>query len=206
MSSRPNWPLWLKRPRASVVGRAVESPPRASAAASSLSPPEDLQLRRPRSPPPTKRPFTALACQSPSYHRRSAPLRVSLSIESEAAPLSTVADYCPTSNSEAGRQGQKFICAGAMVYNLSKFPPDWVVYHVGVERCFLYDNGREDELDSAASRLGVVGFNTSTRFWPWVGSEQPNRIMVWVKWRLNILNSGNILKFILNLKVFLKNR
>ncbi|CAL9189312.1 unnamed protein product [Musa hybrid cultivar] len=105
------------------------------------------------------------------------PMRVSLATEPETAPIPTVASYRTPRVQETDSKalpGRARVCACTMVYNVAKFLPEWVAYHagVGVGRFFLYDNGSEDELDAAVSRLGSEGFNVTTRYWPWPKTQE----------------------------------
>ncbi|WOL05321.1 hypothetical protein Cni_G14049 [Canna indica] len=107
-------------------------------------------------------------------------LRVSLASGPDASPIPTVADYLsPRAASlggaaEAARSPRASICACTMAYNVAKFLQEWVAYHagIGVDRFFLYDNGSEDELEAAVSRLVSEGFNVMIRFWPWPKTQE----------------------------------
>ncbi|XP_073011807.1 glycosyltransferase family 92 protein Os08g0121900 [Typha latifolia] len=99
-------------------------------------------------------------------------LRVSLSIASDPEPIPSLATYRPPRATP--RDSRALMCACTMVYNAAKFLPEWVVYHagVGVERFIFYDNGSEDDLESAVARLNSEGFNVSTRHWPWPKTQE----------------------------------
>ncbi|WOL13345.1 hypothetical protein Cni_G22115 [Canna indica] len=87
-------------------------------------------------------------------------LYVSLVFETDALPIPTVAEYLsPHATSiggaaDAARSLRAFIWANTMAYDISKFLPKWVAYHVGigVDHFFSYDNGSEDKLEAAVSR------------------------------------------------------
>ncbi|XP_074581451.1 glycosyltransferase family 92 protein At1g27200-like [Curcuma longa] len=103
------------------------------------------------------------------------PLRVSLAVAPEAAPIATVAEYrSPSLRNRPPSRGRVAVCACTMVFNAAKFLPEWVAYHagVGVERFFLYDNASEDELEPVVSRLGSVGFDVVVRTWPWPKTQE----------------------------------
>ncbi|XP_042468802.1 glycosyltransferase family 92 protein Os08g0121900-like [Zingiber officinale] len=113
-------------------------------------------------------------CPHPSV-RLPSPLRVSLAVALEAAPIATVAEYrLPSIGSQPPSRSRVGVCACTMVFNAAKFLPEWVTYHaaVGIERFFLYDNASEDELDPVVKRLRSEGYDVIVRSWPWPKTQE----------------------------------
>ncbi|KAJ0963845.1 hypothetical protein J5N97_028967 [Dioscorea zingiberensis] len=104
-------------------------------------------------------------------------LRVSLQLHGETRVFPSLATYKPLSRDlhpAAQNKTKSLVCACTMVYDVAKFLGEWVTYHsaIGVDRFIIYDNGSEDELGSAVTRLVREGHDVSTILWPWAKTQE----------------------------------
>ncbi|KAJ6839138.1 putative UPF0392 protein-like [Iris pallida] len=103
-------------------------------------------------------------------------VRVSIRVlGEEESTISTVATYKPPPSLPASKTSTSTLCASTMVYNATKFLPEWIKYHssVGVDKFVLYDNGSEDDLQSAAARLrDAGGYDVDVVYWPWPKTQE----------------------------------
>ncbi|KAJ6836838.1 putative UPF0392 protein-like [Iris pallida] len=102
-------------------------------------------------------------------------VRVSIRVVGEGgSAIPTAAAYKPAGRGTASKQKAR-LCASTMVYNAAKFLPEWMKYHssVGVDKFVLYDNGSEDDLESAAARLREAGgYDVDVVYWPWPKTQE----------------------------------
>ncbi|KAL8058274.1 hypothetical protein ABFX02_03G007900 [Erythranthe guttata] len=103
----------------------------------------------------------------------SRPAKVSLLIVAENQVVPSVAYYTPP-RTLAPSPHTSLLCATTMVYDITKFLKEWVVYHsrIGVEKFLLYDNGSDDNLDSTVADLIKLGYDVSTYFWRWPKTQE----------------------------------
>ncbi|KAG8377266.1 hypothetical protein BUALT_Bualt08G0010300 [Buddleja alternifolia] len=100
-------------------------------------------------------------------------MRVSLEIVAENRVVPSVAYYTPPRKLET--KGRKsLLCAATMVYDVTKFLREWVLYHskIGVEKFLLYDNLSDDDLGKVVDELVKEGFDISTYFWRWPKTQE----------------------------------
>ncbi|XP_026435681.1 glycosyltransferase family 92 protein Os08g0121900-like isoform X2 [Papaver somniferum] len=79
-------------------------------------------------------------------------IRVSLQVKDWVVP--SVAYYTPPARNLVFPE-KKLLCASTMVYNVSKFLREWVIYHskLGIDKFIFYDNGSEDGLQNVVDGL-----------------------------------------------------
>ncbi|KAI3930054.1 hypothetical protein MKW92_014914 [Papaver armeniacum] len=62
-----------------------------------------------------------------------------------------------------------------MVYNVSKFLREWVIYHsrLGIEKFIFYDNGSEDGLQDVVNKLtGEYNVDIEVVYWSWPKTQE----------------------------------
>ncbi|KAK4428332.1 Glycosyltransferase family 92 protein [Sesamum alatum] len=101
------------------------------------------------------------------------PMKISLEIVAENRVVPSVAYY--TSPRKLVSSNRKsLLCASTMVYDVSKFLKEWVLYHsrIGVEKFLLYDNGSDDDLGKVVKELVEGGFDVNTYSWRWPKTQE----------------------------------
>lgn len=100
-------------------------------------------------------------------------VKISLEIVAGKRVVPSVAYYTPLRRLEP-QGGRSLLCATTMVYDITKFLREWIVYHseIGVEKFLLYDNGSDDDLKRVVDELVQDGFNISTYFWRWPKTQE----------------------------------
>ncbi|KAH6759061.1 hypothetical protein C2S51_019296 [Perilla frutescens var. frutescens] len=100
-------------------------------------------------------------------------VKVSLEVVAEKRVVPSVAYYTPPRRLASGR-GKSLLCATTMVYDVTKYLREWVLYHakIGVEKFLLYDNGSDDDLGKIVSELVTEGFDINTYTWRWPKTQE----------------------------------
>ncbi|MCL7028971.1 hypothetical protein MKW94_025428 [Papaver nudicaule] len=99
-------------------------------------------------------------------------IRVSLQVNDTVVP--SLVYYTPPAQ-KLIRPEKKLLCACTMVYNVSKFLREWVIYHskLGIDKFILYDNGSEDGLQDFVNKLkGDYNVDIEVIFWPWPKTQE----------------------------------
>ncbi|XP_026435680.1 glycosyltransferase family 92 protein RCOM_0530710-like isoform X1 [Papaver somniferum] len=99
-------------------------------------------------------------------------IRVSLQVKDWVVP--SVAYYTPPARNLVFPE-KKLLCASTMVYNVSKFLREWVIYHskLGIDKFIFYDNGSEDGLQNVVDGLrGDYNVDIEVIFWPWPKTQE----------------------------------
>ncbi|KAH7692025.1 Nucleotide-diphospho-sugar transferases protein [Dioscorea alata] len=106
-------------------------------------------------------------------------LRVSLQLNRDPRAFPSLATYKhssrgPHPSAAQDKMRPPLVCACTMVRDVAKFLREWVTYHsaIGVDRFIIYDNGSEDDLESAINRLLLEGHDVSTVLWPWAKTQE----------------------------------
>ncbi|XP_047983944.1 glycosyltransferase family 92 protein At1g27200 [Salvia hispanica] len=100
-------------------------------------------------------------------------VRVSLEIVAENRVVPSVAYYTPPRRL-ASHGGKSLLCASTMVYDVTKYLKEWVLYHakIGVEKFLLYDNGSDDDLAKTVAELADDGFDVAAYNWRWPKTQE----------------------------------
>ncbi|KAI3980633.1 hypothetical protein MKX01_025198 [Papaver californicum] len=99
-------------------------------------------------------------------------IRVSL-VEKDWA-VRSVAYYTPPARNLI-RAEKKLLCASTMVYNVSKFLREWVIYHsrLGIDKFIFYDNASEDGWQDVVNKLTQdYNIDIEVVFWPWPKTQE----------------------------------
>ncbi|XP_026446126.1 glycosyltransferase family 92 protein At1g27200-like [Papaver somniferum] len=99
-------------------------------------------------------------------------IRVSLQVKDWVVP--SIAYYTPPARNLM-RPEKKLLCASTMVYNVSKFLREWVIYHskLGIDKFIFYDNDSEDGLQNVVDGLGGdYNVDIEVIFWPWPKTQE----------------------------------
>ncbi|KAL0440488.1 UNVERIFIED_CONTAM: Glycosyltransferase family 92 protein [Sesamum latifolium] len=101
------------------------------------------------------------------------PMKISLEIVGENRVVPSVAYYTPPRKLES-KNSKSLLCASTMVYDVTKFLREWVLYHsrIGVEKFLLYDNGSDDDLGGVVDELVKEGFDINTYSWRWPKTQE----------------------------------
>ncbi|KAL2232114.1 glycosyltransferase family 92 protein RCOM_0530710-like [Sesamum indicum] len=101
------------------------------------------------------------------------PMKISLEIVGENRVVPSVAYYTPPRKLES-KNRKSLLCASTMVYDVSKFLREWVLYHsrIGVEKFLLYDNGSDDDLGRVVDELVKEDFDINTYSWRWPKTQE----------------------------------
>lgn len=69
---------------------------------------------------------------------------------------------------------KSLLCATTVVYNVTKFLNEWILYHskIGVEKFLLYDNGSEDDLHRSVNDLVAQGYDVNIYSWRWPKTQE----------------------------------
>ncbi|KAL1547086.1 glycosyltransferase family 92 protein-like protein [Salvia divinorum] len=100
-------------------------------------------------------------------------VRVSLEIVAEKRVVPSVAYYTPPRRL-AAHGGRSLLCAATMVYDVTKYLKEWVLYHakIGVEKFLLYDNGSDDDLARTVAELADDGYDVAAYTWRWPKTQE----------------------------------
>ncbi|XP_057794686.1 glycosyltransferase family 92 protein RCOM_0530710 [Salvia miltiorrhiza] len=100
-------------------------------------------------------------------------VKVTLEIVAENRVVPSVAYYTPP-RKLAPNGGKALLCATTMVYDVTKFLREWVLYHakIGVEKFLLYDNGSDDDLSRVVRELVIEGYDVATYTWRWPKTQE----------------------------------
>ncbi|KAG6434865.1 hypothetical protein SASPL_106509 [Salvia splendens] len=100
-------------------------------------------------------------------------VRISLEIVAENRVVPSVAYYTPPRRL-APHGGKSLLCAATMVYDVTKYLKEWVLYHakIGVEKFLLYDNGSDDDLAKTVAELADDGYDVAAYTWRWPKTQE----------------------------------
>ncbi|PIN17200.1 hypothetical protein CDL12_10132 [Handroanthus impetiginosus] len=100
-------------------------------------------------------------------------LKVSLEIVAENRVVPSVTYYTSPRKLES-KNGKSLVCATTMVYDVTKFLREWILYHstIGVEKFILYDNGSDDDLGRVVDELVKEGFDITAYHWRWPKTQE----------------------------------
>lgn len=110
-------------------------------------------------------------CRRPRLTERGL-VKVSLEIVAEKRVVPSVAYYTPPRKLATTKKS--LLCATTMVYDVSKFLKEWVLYHakIGVEKFLLYDNGSDDDLGRVVAELVAEGYDVAAYTWRWPKTQE----------------------------------
>ncbi|XP_051124245.1 glycosyltransferase family 92 protein RCOM_0530710 [Andrographis paniculata] len=112
-------------------------------------------------------------CKPPDPSAISGEVMLSLVIVAENHVVPSIA-YYTRPRTIAPTNSKSLLCATTMVYNVTKYLKEWILYHskIGVDKFLLYDNGSDDDLEAAVRDLVGKGFDVNTYPWRWPKTQE----------------------------------